>query len=119
MIRPSVKQQREAEQAQKAQQSRWPDEPEATTSASGGDQLPASMDVDDLPQAEAGASDSRNWYTWPIQEELEEANKKLSEENKRLQKALGQCSSSTPVPGSDRPKELKVVYKHVATCEPP
>ena len=43
------------------------------------------MEVDDLPQAEAGASDGRSWYTMSVQEEeWEEANKKLDTEVKRL-----------------------------------
>ena len=78
------------------------------------------MDVDDPPQAEAGVGDSQSWYFMTIkEEEWKEANKKLAAEVKRLQKAMAQPSSSTVAPGSDRPKELKAVYKHVATHEPP
>ena len=83
-------------------------------------QLPASMELDNPPQAEAGAGDPSSWYNRSVQEEeWREANKKLAAEVKRLQKALGQPSSSTVAPGSARPKELKVVYKHIATREPP
>ena len=91
IVHPSIKLRREIKQAKakEAQQSQKPDETEATTSASRGNQLPASMDIDDLVQAEAGAGDSRSWYTRSIQEEeLKEANKKLNEEVKKLQKAL-------------------------------
>ena len=106
-----------------AQQLCWSDEPEAQTSASGGhqgEQLPASMELDSLPQAEAGAGDPSSWYHRTVQEEKwREANQKLSVEVKRLQKALGRPSSSTVAPGSARPKELKAVYKHVATRELP
>ena len=108
---------------QQAQQSCRSDEPEVQTSASGGhrgEQLPASMELDDLPQAEDRAGDPSSWYDRSVQEEeWMEANKKLAAEVKRLQKALGRPSSSTVAPGSARPKELKVVYKHVATREPP
>ena len=99
IIHPSTKLQRETRQAKQkakeAQQSQKPDETEATTSASRGDQLPTSMDVDNLPQAEAGAGDSQSWYTRSIQEELKEANKKLNGEVRKLQKAVDQHSSST------------------------
>ena len=85
-----------------------------------GEQLPALMELDDLPQAEARAGDPSSWYNRSIQEEeWREANKKLTAEVKSLQEALGQPSSSTVVPGSARPKELKAVYKHIATHELP
>ena len=78
------------------------------------------MELDDPPQAEAGAGDSQSWYNRAVQEEeWKEANKKLSAEVKRLQKALARSSSSTITPGSARPKELKEVYKQVATSEWP
>ena len=78
------------------------------------------MELDDLPQVEAGAGDSQSWYTRAFQEEeWKEANKKLSAEVKRLQKALAQSSSSTATLVSARPKELKAFYKQVATREPP
>ena len=99
------------------------DEPEAQTSASGGHrggQLPTSMELDNPPQAEAGASDPSSWYNMTVQEEKwREANEKLVAEVKRLQKAHGRPSSSTVAPGSARPKELKAVYKHIANREPP
>ena len=66
---------------QQAQQSCRSDEPEVQTSASGGhqgEQLPTLMELDDLPQAEAGAGDPSSWYNRSIQEEeWREANKKL------------------------------------------
>ena len=118
---PSTRQQ--PPKPQQAQQSRWSDEPEAQTSASGGhrgEQLPALMELDDPPQAEAGAGDPSSWYNRSIQEEeWREANKKLAAEVKSLQEVLGQPSSSTVAPGSARPKELKAVYKRIATREPP
>ena len=78
------------------------------------------MELDDPPQAEAGAGDPSSWYNRSIQEEeWREANKKLAAEVESLQEALGRPSSSTVAPGSARPKELKAVYKHVATREPP
>ena len=77
------------------------------------------MELDDPPQAEAGAGDLSSWYNRSIQEEWREANKKLAAEVKSLQEALGQPSSSTVVSGPARPKKLKAVYKHVATREPP
>ena len=93
------------------------------TSASGGhrgEQLPALMELDDPPQAEVGAGEPSSWYNRSIQEdEWREANKKLAAEVESLQEALGRPSSSTVAPGSARPKELKAVYKHVATREPP
>ena len=108
---------------QQAQQSCQSNEPEAQTSASGGhqgEQLPTLMELDDPPQAEVRAGDPSSWYNRSIQEEeWREANKKLVAEVESLQEALGRPSSSTVVPGSARPKELKVLYKHVATHEPP
>ena len=78
------------------------------------------MELNNPPQAEAGAGDPSSWNNRTVQEEKwREANQKLSAEAKRLQKALGQPSSSTVAPGSARPKELKTVYKYVATREPP
>ena len=88
---------------QQAQQSLRSDEPEAQTSASGdhqGEQLPTSMELDDLLQAEARAGDPSSWYNRSVQEEeWREANKKLAAEVKGLQKALGQPSSSTVARG--------------------
>ena len=121
MPKPSTGQQ--PPKPQQAQQLCRSDEPEVQTSASGGhrgEQLPALMELDDLPQAEAGAGDPSSWYNRSVQEEeWREANKKLAAEVESLQEALGQSSSSTVAPGSARPKELKAVYKHIATCEPP
>ena len=78
------------------------------------------MELDDPPQAEVRAGDPSSWYNRSIQEEeWREANKKLAAEVESLQEALGRSSSSTVAPGSARPKELKAVYKHVATREPP
>ena len=78
------------------------------------------MELDDPPQAEAGAGDPSSWYNRSVQEEeWREANKKLAAEVKSLQETLGRSSSSTVAPGSARPKELKAVYKHVATRELP
>ena len=78
------------------------------------------MDLNDPPQSEAGAGDPLSWYSRSVQEEeWREANKKLAANVKRLQKTLSRSSSSTIAPGSARPKELKVVYKHVATRELP
>ena len=118
---PSTRQQ--PPKPQQAQQSRRSDEPEVQTSASGGhqgEQLPALMELDDPPQAEARAGDPSSWYNRSIQEEeWREANKKLAAEVESLQESLGQPSSSTVVLGSARPKELKAVYKHVAAREPP
>ena len=58
------------------------------------------MELDDPPHTEAGASDPSSWYNRSFQEEeWREANKKLAAEVKRLQKALGQPSSSTVAPG--------------------
>ena len=78
---------------QQAQQSCWSDEPEVQTSASEGhrgEQLPNSMELDDPPQAEAGAGDPSSWYNRSVQEEeWREANKKLAAEVERLQEALG------------------------------
>ena len=106
-----------------AQQPCQSEEPKAWTSASEGyrgEQLPSLMDLDCLPQAEAGAGDLSSWYNRSVQEEKwREANKKLAAETKILQKTLGRSSSSTVTPGSARPKELRVVYKYVATREPP
>ena len=94
-----------------------PKEPMAQPSTG---QLATSMELDDPPQAEARAGDPSSWYNRSVQEEeWREANKKLAAEVERLRKALGQPSSSTVAPWSARPKELKAVYKHVATCEPP
>ena len=108
---------------QQAQPSCRSDEPEVQTSASGGhqgEQLPTAMELDDPPQPEARAGDPLSWYDRSVQEEeWREANKKLAAEVERLKKTLGQPSSSTVAPGSDRPNELKVVYKHLATHEPP
>ena len=108
---------------QQAQQLCRSDKPEVQTSASGGhrgEQLPALMELDDLPQAEARAGDPSSWYNRSVQEEeWREVNKKLVAEVKSLQEALGRSSSSTVAVGSARPKELKAVYKHIATCEPP
>ena len=78
------------------------------------------MDLDCPPQAEAGAGDPSSWYNRSVQEEKwREANKKLAAEVEGLQKTLGRSSSSTATLGSARPKELRAVYKHVATREPP
>ena len=78
------------------------------------------MELDDPPQAEARAGDPSSWYNRSVQEEgWREANKKLAAEVKGLKRALGRPSSPTVAPGSARPKELKAVYKHVATCELP
>ena len=74
----------------------------------------------DPPQAEARAGDPSSWYNRSVQEEgWREANQKLAADVERLQKALGQSSSPTVAPGSARPKELKVVYKHIAIRELP
>ena len=121
MAQPRTRQQ--PPRPQQAQQLCQSDEPEAQTSASGGhrgEQLPTLMELDDLPQAEAGAGDPSSWYNRSVQEEeWREANKNLAAEVERLQEALGRPSSSTVAPGSARPKELKVIYKHVATREWP
>ena len=48
------------------------------------------MELDDLPQAEAGAGDPSSCYNRSIQEEeWREANKKLAAEVESLQEALG------------------------------
>ena len=47
------------------------------------------------------------------------ANEKLRQEVKELQKDLSRCSSSVSTPESHRPKEMEVVYKHIADRELP
>ena len=74
------------------------------------------MDLDIQPQAEAGAGDPSSWHDRMVQEEKwREANKKLVTKIEHLKKTLGQSSSSTVIPGADRPKELRAVYKYVTT----
>ena len=97
----------------------WSEEPRAQASASGGsqaEQMPSLMDLDIQPQAEAGASDPSSWHDWTVQEEKwREANEKLAAEIEHLKKTLGRSSSATVIPGADRPKELRAVYKYVTT----
>ena len=77
------------------------------------------MELDDLPQAEAGAGDSQSWYSMSVQEEeWKKANEKLAVEVKKL-RALAQPSSSTAAPRTTRPKALKAVYQHISTRELP
>ena len=78
------------------------------------------MELNDAPLPGARVGDSQSWYTRMVQEEeWGKANKKLSAEVKRLQKALTRSSSSTTIPGFVRSKELKEVYQCVATHDPP
>ena len=95
------------------------EEPRAQASASGGsqaEQVPSLMDLDIQPQAEAGAGDSSSWHDRMIQEEKwREANKKLAAEIKHLRKTLGRSSPVTVIPGADRPKELRTVFRYVTT----
>ena len=74
------------------------------------------MDIDNLPLAEAGGGDGSSWYARAVQEEddLREDNKRLKQEVRVLQKALNKWPASTPVPGSNRPKNMEAVYKHIA-----
>ena len=75
------------------------------------------MELDDLPQSEAGAGDSQSWYSMSVQEEeWNKANQKLASEVRKL-RALARSSSSTA--GPTRPKALEVTYKRVAGCDLP
>ena len=76
------------------------------------------MDLDIQPQAEAGAGDPSSWHDRMVQEEKwREANEKLATKIKHLKKTLSRSSSLTIIPGADRPKELRVVYKDVTTLD--
>ncbi|MDA8032134.1 MAG: hypothetical protein MPK62_13620, partial [Alphaproteobacteria bacterium] len=120
ITRPSIKLQRDTqkakEKAREAKDAQRPEGDEATMGAGVDDPTTEyPMEVDREPPAEAGGGDNRTWYDQTVEEE----NKRLKEEVRRLKKSLDKRLSSTPATRPAKPKSMEAVYADIAKSELP